>query len=304
MGGAAGLGKDCALLSALAISPGYAKERTLLAGVKGNGVFRSTDGGLTWEPSSKGLAHMAVTGLALSPAFATDRIAFAAVLDKGLQRSLDGGRTWQTLPTAVNPTVALSPELDQDGALVVAGSIQGSAVLQMSEDRGASWRKLTVPSERSVQMLSLAPAFARWHVMLLGDGNGDVYRSTDGGQTWRRVLQTSPGAASGTSYNDRMQIVYGPNEEHREVFVVATGMRYEDEKQIASGRMFRSGDGGQTWIEMSTISGGAPSALAISPSYAQDGTLFVGTAEGEILHIQPGVLQWSQPSTTNGEERE
>lgn len=294
LGGRTPLGWDCALISALAVSPTFAQDRTLLVGVVGNGIFKSTDGGLNWTPAGKGLPHMGVTALALSPAFAADRTAFAAVLENGLQRSTDGGATWQTLKTPTNGVFALSPEFDRDRTLAVAGTVQGSGsitpVLQLSEDRGATWRTLAAPSGERLKLLSLAPVFARWRVLFAGDANGDLFRSADAGQSWQRVLQgpAGGGAAAGL---DRMQLVYGPHEERREVFLLTTGYRYEADRRVAWGRLHRSPDGGQTWAEMSAGQGITPTALAISPAYAQDGVLFIGTAAGEILHIRPGVLQ-------------
>lgn len=283
----AGLGGQCTQMSTLAVSPGFAKDRTLLAGVKGNGIFKSTDGGVSWQPSSKGLPHMGVTGVALSPAFAADRTAYASVPDNGLQRSTDGGATWQTLATANGPLIALSTEFDRDGTLAAYGLKDGAGIMQLSEDRGGHWRNLVAPSVTTPRLLSLAPAFGRWHVAFAGDVNGDVFRTADGGRSWQRVLQV-PAPGSGA---EEIQIAYGPNEERREVFLVVSGTRYEGEKRIAWGHLYRSADGGQSWSEMNAGKDVVPTSLAISPAYAQDRMLFVGTASGQVLQFTPPVLQ-------------
>ncbi len=284
-----GLPALCARVSALAVSPAYAKDRTLLAGIRGNGIFRSTDGGTTWLPAGKGLPHMAVHDLALSPAFARDRTAFASVYENGLQRSVDGGVTWQTLPTSLAPVIALSPEFEQDGTVAVYGMKAGGGSVQLSNDRGEHWRELTAPSTGGPRLLSLAPGFSRWGVMFAGDVVGDLYRSADAGQTWQRVLQAggdsaNPGAA-------QMQIAYGPNEARREVYLVASGARYEGEQRSTWGHLYHSGDGGQTWAEMDAGTGVVPTALALSPTFAQDRLLFIGTGDGRIVQIAANVIE-------------
>ena len=65
-----GLPDGCDQVSALAVSPDYAHDRTLLAGVIGLGLFRSTDGGQLWEPSAVGLSSMHIGQILLSPGFA------------------------------------------------------------------------------------------------------------------------------------------------------------------------------------------------------------------------------------------
>ena len=272
----AGLPGACAQFSTLAVSPAYAVDRTVLAGVKGHGIFKSTDRGASWQPASKGLPHMGVNGLAFSPGFATDRTAFAIVGDNGLQRSTDGAASWHTLKTAMASLVALSPEFDRDGTVAVYGLKDGVGVLQFSEDRGNRWRTLAAPGAGGLRLLSLAPAFARWHVMFALDGDGNLHRSDNGGASWQRVLST------GHTDVERAQLAYGPSEERREIFLLLSGTRYEGESRVAWGMLFRSADGGQTWTEVDPGAGIVPTAFALSPAFADDGLIFLGGADGRV----------------------
>ena len=282
----AGLPSACAQFSALAVSPAYAADRTVLAGVKGHGIFKSTDRGASWQPASKDLPHMAVNGLAFSPGFAADRTAFATVPDNGLQRSTDGAASWHTLKTAAASLVALSPEFDRDGTLAVYGMKDGVGVLQFSEDRGNRWRDVATPGAGGLRLLSLAPAFARWKVMFALDGAGELHRSDNGAAagaaSWQRVL------ATGRTDVERTQLAYGPTEKGREVFLLASGTRYEGEARVAWGMLFRSADGGQTWAEVNPGAGIVPAALALSPGFAEDGLIFLGAADG-LVHSLRGM---------------
>ncbi|MFN2167793.1 MAG: hypothetical protein ACK2U9_16230 [Anaerolineae bacterium] len=108
----------------LAISPGFAADRTLFAGGfrgsdEGLGVFRSTDGGDTWQPTSEGLGHLQIDELVLSPDYSSDGALLAythggpvfAVSSRSVYRSTDRGEHWTRVDTGAlhNPADLLLP---------------------------------------------------------------------------------------------------------------------------------------------------------------------------------------------------
>ena len=58
------------------MSPAYAADHTVFAGLRGHGVYRSVDGGNAWQPL--GLLDQVIIDLAISPNFAADHTLFAA----------------------------------------------------------------------------------------------------------------------------------------------------------------------------------------------------------------------------------
>jgi hypothetical protein len=50
----------------IALSPGYASDRTLFAATNGGGVFKSTDGGASWSAMNEGLESLYIWSLALT----------------------------------------------------------------------------------------------------------------------------------------------------------------------------------------------------------------------------------------------
>jgi hypothetical protein len=71
-------------VTALAVSPGFARDRTVLAATS-DGVFVSLDGGQSFAPS---LASPGMLGLALSPGYPDDGLVYALGLGGGLWRAV------------------------------------------------------------------------------------------------------------------------------------------------------------------------------------------------------------------------
>ena len=108
----------------LALSPSYSSDRTLYAGgfrndFWGEGVYRSTDAGDTWQPVWDGILHLRVFDVALSPNYATDRTLLAysryqriTPWQSGLSvfRSNDQGLSWTLVMTQSQESSLPPPE--------------------------------------------------------------------------------------------------------------------------------------------------------------------------------------------------
>jgi photosystem II stability/assembly factor-like uncharacterized protein len=96
------LGPNGGEVNALAADP--ANPQVLYAGTRG-GVFKSANGGATWQPASHGLKTFATNALAVD--WYQPRTVYAAVgdtttLESGLAASQDGGSTWGPGPSSNN----------------------------------------------------------------------------------------------------------------------------------------------------------------------------------------------------------
>ncbi len=164
---------------ALAASPGG-----VCFAACGSGLYRSLDGGLSWELLRISQEQL-TTAVAVSPDFASDRSVFAAVKG-GILRSSDGGDTWFTAafpaPPPVFSSLVASPEFERDGVLL-AGTLEDGVF--SSEDRGVHWQPWNFGLfDLHVLCLALSPNWGADETILAGADTG-LYRSGNGGRAWR-----------------------------------------------------------------------------------------------------------------------
>ena len=173
----------------------------------GDGVYRSRDGGKSWE--NLGLKESEHIGMiAIDPR--DSNVVYVAAQgplwrsggDRGLYKTTDGGKSWERVlfvsdDTGVNE-VHLDPRYPDT---LYATSYQRrrhtwtlidggpESAIYKSEDAGKSWRKLTsgIPTVDKGRIgLDIAPANPDviYAVIEAANGKGGTFRSTDRGETW------------------------------------------------------------------------------------------------------------------------
>ena len=178
-------------------------------------LTKSTDDGKSWSDARpRGLPGLDVHGFAADPRH--PRTLYAAVAGKGLYRSTDGGNSFSVVSTDVGPAVwALAVMLD---GRILAGDVQKKG-LMVSRDGGKTWA-LNLQAE--IGGLALNPADPK-RVLAAGPG---VLLSTNGGASWRRVLDIPEGGGpvAWSRSNPKIGYVVGFDR-----------------------TLYRSNDSGQTW---------------------------------------------------------
>ena len=186
---------------------GEANIRTDVA--HGSGVYRSADGGRTWEP--RGLSdsrHLA--RLVVHPD--DPNLVYAAALghiygpggERGLYRTYNGGQTWEPVLAAAGRTGAVDVVLDPDHPRVLYAALwdvrrspyglesggPGSG-LYRSDDAGTTW--VSLANQPGLPpgpwgRIGLARAAGTPYLWALVEAHeGGLFRSVDGGDAWERV---------------------------------------------------------------------------------------------------------------------
>jgi photosystem II stability/assembly factor-like uncharacterized protein len=98
------------------------------------GVFRSTDGGLTWEPPAGSAFSLPVTAMAVNPADRSRVYAatsgFCSLDGLGLLASRDGGRTWSSVDRGLPRAVTFGLTFASNGSRLFAATAEGVFTLE------------------------------------------------------------------------------------------------------------------------------------------------------------------------------
>lgn len=157
-------------------SPDAPPSDVRISGVGDGGMFKSTDGGLSWQPINFGLAANGVRCLAIDPNMTST--VYAGTNAGGLLKSTDGGATWVRVGGSVL-RLAVDPF---DSTLYATNG----NTLSKSTNGGISWTSTFIPSLGSIESLVINPKTP--FNLYAADFSG-LYRTTDGGATWSNTLQ-------------------------------------------------------------------------------------------------------------------
>ena len=264
----------------------------------GGFVVKSTDGGDTWGSERKLGAATVINEVKVDATTTTDVVLVGT--NAGLFRSADGGATW-TQPRALAGSIVWSLAQTSAGWVAAAESSSYSGTLYLSTDRGASWRALRGVSGIGRATLGVAePGDTVVYAYAADTGDNaqkDLFRSIDGGQSWRAV-----GLAGKTPVN--------PNPEQPDMNIMLDQAWYNqmvlvdptdaDRNTVYIGGQLssaRTTDGGNTWRLLSNwlAQFGLPyvhadfHAAAFSP---QTKSVLVGT-DGGLFVSSDGGATWS-----------
>ena len=226
----------------------------------------------------------------------------------GLWKTIDGGNDWfpvtdgQVTSSSVGAVAVAETNPDivyiGMGEVQLRGSItQGDGVYKTT-DGGKTWRHLGLKETQAIARIRIHPTDPNIvYVAALGHPYGDneergVFRTTDGGNTWEKVLYVSDKAGAVDLIIDRT---------NPKVLYASTWQVYRKAWKMWGGgpdcKLFKSVDGGNSWIDL-TQNPGMPEGpigkigVTVSPANPQRVWAIVEANEGGVFRSDDGGWTW------------
>jgi uncharacterized protein (TIGR03437 family) len=239
-------------ITALAIDP--RSNDTVYAGGADGGVWKTTDGGATWNPITDDQPSLVIGSIALDPS-APDTIYVGtgeenfnadAYTGVGILKSTNAGASWTNI---VGPfarqrigSLAVNPS---NGNIVLAGAAAG---IFRSTDSGATWSNVLPGAATSVFFEPSQPNVA-WAGLgnIFGAAANGVYRSTDSGQTWTVVTGVAGSTIPRGASIGRIELVSAGTTANAAYAAVANAI---GSAGATLNGLYKTTDAGQHWTKL------------------------------------------------------
>ncbi|HZK79110.1 MAG TPA: glycosyl hydrolase, partial [Gemmatimonadaceae bacterium] len=231
-------------------------------GATGGGLWKTTDGGTSWNPVTDGKIRSSSVG-AVAIAESNPDIVYIGMGEvdlrgnimqgDGVYRTTDGGKTWTHM--GLDNTQAIgriridktNPDLVYVAALGKPSAPTSDRGVYRSKDGGKTWQRVLYrndstgavdlvidPNNPKILFAALWQAYRiPWKMSSGGAGSG-LFRSTDGGDTWTELTRAK-GMPKGMIGRIGVSV---SGADSKRVYAIV---------EADSGGVFRSDDGGDTW---------------------------------------------------------
>ncbi len=233
-------------------------------GATGGGLWKTTDGGETWNPVTDGQLHSSSVG-AVAVSESNPDVVYIGMGEAclrgnimqgdGVYKSTDAGKTWQHVGlenTQIISRIRISPtnpDVVYVAALGHPSASNDERGVFKSEDGGKTWKKILFRDGKTgaidlamdrnnpkVLYAAMWEAYrVSWQASSGGPGSG-LFKSVDGGENWTELTK-NPGMPKGII--GRIGVAVAGTDSSRIYALV----------EAEEGGVFRSDDGGKTWTK-------------------------------------------------------
>jgi hypothetical protein len=290
----------------LAIDPG--EPNIMYAGAASGGLWKSTNGGMTWMPKSDDRLSLAIGAIAIDPV--NTEVIYAGTGEyvpglagnyyygRGLLKSIDRGEHW--LETSA--TDATDFHFSEVARIVIDPLntsnlfVAGSYYLRVSEDSGQTWATISSFPCSDVTLIR-NPANPGMRVLLIGMVGIGIRRITNSGSGWETTTLPFEVPVEGSPPDEPKRIVFGVCRTQPNVIYAA----YADSNNRVA-FVARSDDWGQTFthreMPQTTATWNGNYNLVIQPHPSSPDTVLFGFVE--IHRSTNGGQTWESLSRGGG----
>lgn len=247
---------------------GVASERaTFYMGATGGGVWKTEDFGASWKNVSDGyFSTPSIGAIRVAPSDAktiyvgtgSDGIRSNVITGKGVYKSTDAGKSWQHIGLEKTGQIGAveihpgDPNIAYVAAIGQAFNANPERGVYRTKDGGKNWEQVLYVSDTTGAVdLEISPAnpdiiyACMWRgerkpwTVISGGKEGGVYKSVDGGNTWKKLTNGLPSGLFGKS-----DLAISPAAPDR-VYVLI-------EAPEGEGGVYHSDDAGESWTLVST----------------------------------------------------
>ncbi|WP_127136177.1 WD40/YVTN/BNR-like repeat-containing protein [Flagellimonas oceanensis] len=191
----------------------------------------------------------------------------------GVWRTKDGGRSWENISDGYFGGSIGAVEVAQSdhnviyvggGEQTVRGNVSSGYGVWKTEDAGKTWKSLGLDKGRHISRMRIHPKdYNIVYAAVMGNlykptTERGVYKSTDGGETWKKVLYANDMAGA-------VDLTFDPN--NPRILYASTWRIQRTPYSLSSGgegsALWKSTDSGETWTEISKNEGFATDTLGI-----------------------------------------
>jgi len=266
------IGPEGESVQTLAINP--QAPDTLYAGTWGDGVFKTTNGGMNWTAINTGMTATIVYALAINPQ--TPDTLYAGTTD-GVFKTTNGGTDWTASNTGLTDffvdvlALTINPQTPET---LYAGTWWIGCVFK-STNGGTDWTAInTGLTDFFVDVLALTINPQTPGTLYAGTWGDGVFKTTNGGTDWMNTGLTN-------------------------TTVRALAINPQAPETLYAGTwgdgVFKTTNGGMNWTAINTgMTGTIVYALAINPQAPE--TLYAGTTDG-VFKTTNGGTDWTAINT-------
>ncbi len=231
----------------------------------------------------------------------------------GLWKTTDGGQNWEPVTdgqiTSSSVGAVAVCETDPDvvyigtGETELRGNIQQGDGLYKSTDAGATWAHIGLKEAQNFSRIRIHPKDCdiAWATAFGKHSKANpergVFKTTDGGENWRRVLNRP-----GNEWTGAVDVSFAPGDP--DVMYAGLWEAWRKSWGMSSGGegsgLFRSTDGGESWDELTGNKDGLPGGVlgkigvAVSPANPDRVWAMIEHADGGVFRSDDGGETWTR----------